>query len=146
MRYSFDHSSCFLMYSDAFVQYFLLNFYYSVSSINNSSGISGSPNSKILKELEPTKAWSQTEGEINKTYRYVTNIAYQSHELNMVEYTQSDLKYPFVFVTDLPVSKRNCEQVVMDGRRRWKIENEGFNAQKNHGLGLEHMFAKTTTL
>ena len=99
----------------------------------------------VLKDLEPMQAWTQTEGGIAKTYRYVTNISYQSHELNMVEYTQDDLKYPFVFVTDLAVSKRNCEQVVLDGRRRWKIENEGFNAQKNHGLGLEHMFSHKYT-
>ncbi|MCP4935331.1 MAG: hypothetical protein GY927_14305 [bacterium] len=26
------------------------------------------------------------------------------------------------------------------GRLRWKIENEGFNDQKNHGYALERMF------
>ena len=63
----------------------------------------------------------------------------------MVEYAQSDLKYPFVFVTDLPISNRNYRQLVEDGRRRWKIENEGFNAQKNHGYELEHLFSKNYT-
>jgi len=34
---------------------------------------------------------------------------------------------------------------VEDGRRRWQIENEGFNEQKNHGLGLNHMFSENYT-
>ncbi len=25
---------------------------------------------------------------------------------------------------------------------RWKIENEGFNAQKRHGYGLEHLYSR----
>jgi hypothetical protein len=99
----------------------------------------------VLKHMETAQIWSQIEAGITKTYRYVTNIPYQSHELNMVEYDESDLKHPFVFVTDLSISKRNCEQLVLDGRRRWKIENEGFNEQKNHGFGLEHMFSKDYT-
>ena len=98
-----------------------------------------------LKDMEPTQAWSKTVGAITQTYRYVTKISYQAHELNIVEYAQSDKEHPFVFITSLPVSKRNCEQLVLDGRRRWKIENEGFNAQKNQGLGLEHMFSHNYT-
>ena len=72
-------------------------------------------------------------------------IPYQEHELNIVECEQSDREYPFVFVTDLAITRRNCEQLVEHGRQRWKIENEGFNAQKNHGYGLEHMFSKKYT-
>ena len=29
-----------------------------------------------------------------------------------------------------------------DGRKRWKIENEGFNTQKNYGYYLEHQYSK----
>jgi hypothetical protein len=98
-----------------------------------------------LKNMEPKQVWSQTQGSISKTYRYVTNIPYQSHELNITECVQSDIKHPFVFITDLPISKRSCEQIIAVGRSRWKIENEGFNEQKNHGLGLEHMFSENYT-
>ena len=31
---------------------------------------------------------------------------------------------------------------VFYGRRRWSIENYGFNAQKNHGYFLEHLFSR----
>ena len=96
-----------------------------------------------LKHMDIANTWTKRAGEVEATYRFVTNIAYQSHELNIAEYTQSDKKYPFVFITNLPITKRNCEQLVIDGRNRWRIENEGFNEQKNHGFGLTHMFSQT---
>ena len=94
-----------------------------------------------LKGMEPAQCVSTTEEGVTKTWRYVTGIPYQSQTLNIVEYIQTDLTYPFVFITDLPVSQCNCESLIDDGRRRWKIENEGFNAQKNHGFGLTHLFS-----
>ena len=96
-----------------------------------------------LKDMEPDQVWTQAHENIEKTYRYVLKIPYQAHELNVVECVQSDIEHPFVFITDLPVTRRNCEQLVATGRRRWKIENEAFNEQKNGGYGLEHMFCET---
>ena len=94
-----------------------------------------------LKHIEP----DQTVTKQGQTYRYVLKIPYQAFELNIVEFIQSDLPHPFVFITDLPMTRRNCIQLVEDGRRRWQIENEGFNEQKNHGLGLNHMFSENYT-
>ena len=98
-----------------------------------------------LKTMEPEQIFTKTESGTTKTYRYVTRIPYQAHTLNVVEYVQSDLGYPFVFITDLSITKKNYEHLVEDGRRRWKIENEGFNAQKNHGYELKHLFSKDYT-
>lgn len=95
-----------------------------------------------LKEMEPDQVLKFREADVDVTYKYVTDIPYQDHKLNIVEYMRSDLQYPFVFVTDLPISRRNCVGLVNDGRRRWKIENEGFNTQKNHGYELKHLFSK----
>jgi hypothetical protein len=95
----------------------------------------------ILKTLEPIQVIERTRENIRQTYRYVTGIDYQTHLLNMVEYERSDFSYPFIFLTDLPVNSRNCEQLIEDGRCRWKIENEGFNEQKNHGFALTHLFS-----
>ena len=99
----------------------------------------------VLKEMEASQAWTREIDNVVQAYRYVLKIPYQEHELNIVECEQSDREYPFVFVTDLAITRRNCEQLVEHGRQRWKIENEGFNAQKNHGYGLEHMFSKKYT-
>ena len=95
-----------------------------------------------LKNVETEQSWVRNDGNITKAYRYVLNIPYQEHSLNVVEYEQSDKNYPFVFVTNLPITKTNCEQLVEDGRRRWKIENEGFNEQKNGGINLGHLFCE----
>ena len=100
-----------------------------------------------LKRMESSQVIERTDANtgVKEVYRYVTGIGYQSHTLNIVEYTKSGLPHPFIFITDLPVTKKNCEQLVSDGRRRWKIENEGFNAQKNEGYALEHLFCKDPT-
>ena len=100
---------------------------------------------RILKGMESNQSVTKVEAGVTKTCRYVTAIPYQSHTLNIVEYIQNNLAYPFVFITDLPVSNRNCESLADDGRRRWKIENEGFNVQKNHGYGLTHLFSQNDT-
>ncbi len=34
-------------------------------------------------------------------------------------------------------------EIVMIGRLRWKIENEGFNVEKNLGYNLTHPFSKS---
>ena len=44
-------------------------------------------------------------------------------------------------ITNLPISKKNCVEFVERARKRWKIENEGFNNQKNHGYELTHKFS-----
>jgi len=95
-----------------------------------------------LKDMEPEQTWSKTENGYTLTYKFVVKIPYKSHSLNVVECNQSNMEYPFVFVTDLPITRKNCEELVKKGRLRWKIENEGFNEQKNHGLGLGHLFSK----
>lgn len=47
------------------------------------------------------------------------------------------------WVTNLPVSQRNVVRLANHGGRlRWKVENEGFNVQKNGVFGLTHMYSK----
>jgi hypothetical protein len=44
------------------------------------------------------------------------------------------------WVTDLIVTPETVVAIVGIGRSRWKIENEQFNVQKNHGYELEHNY------
>ncbi|MEJ7712875.1 MAG: hypothetical protein WKF84_24290 [Pyrinomonadaceae bacterium] len=44
------------------------------------------------------------------------------------------------FVTDLEVTTKNVSEIISIGRAKWKIENEQFNIQKNHGYHLTHNF------
>jgi hypothetical protein len=44
------------------------------------------------------------------------------------------------WVTDFAVTLETVAAIVGIGRSRWKIENEQFNVQKNHGYELEHNY------
>ena len=48
----------------------------------------------------------------------------------------------FAWITDLPLTRATVAEVAeKGGRSRWRIENEGFNRQKNSGLNLCHVFS-----
>jgi len=44
------------------------------------------------------------------------------------------------FITNHELASSSIEQVVVAGRSRWKIENEGHNTLKNHGYNLTHNY------
>ena len=43
------------------------------------------------------------------------------------------------WISSLEITKRNMEEMILAGRGRWKIENEGFNNQKNGLYRIEHL-------
>lgn len=48
----------------------------------------------------------------------------------------------FAWLTVLPVNRKTVEVIAQKGGRgRWKVENEGFNRQKNSGWNLEHVYS-----
>ncbi len=81
---------------------------------------------------------------------YVNDVSYQNRFINAVDFTETIYKKSkdsntneettknFVFVTNIKFSKRNAFKIVAAGRSRWKIENEGFNNQKNVRYDIEH--------
>ena len=50
----------------------------------------------------------------------------------------------FQWVTSLEITKRNLEEMILVGRGRWKIENEGFNNQKKGLYRIEHLNSKNS--
>lgn len=94
------------------------------------------------------------QGEIHQQFRWVNDIIYidserREHNLSVVECTdvrpskdgQSTNK--FKWVTNVSVKAENVVALANEGGRlRWKIENEGFNVQKNGGYNLEHAYTK----
>ena len=42
-------------------------------------------------------------------------------------------------MSSIELTKRNMEEMIIAGRGRWKIENEGFNNQKNGIYRIEHL-------
>ncbi|MBF0338359.1 MAG: hypothetical protein HQL05_11055 [Nitrospirae bacterium] len=53
-------------------------------------------------------------------------------------------KHRFVYISDLKINEKNIVTMTSHGRMRWKIENEGFNTQKNNGYGLKHKYSRTS--
>jgi hypothetical protein len=83
-------------------------------------------------------------------FRWVTRLDYEDSEgrrwkLNGLECTETapagERQY-FAWLTGLPVNRKTVAEIAQKGGRyRWKVENEGFNRQKNSGLNLEHVYS-----
>lgn len=52
----------------------------------------------------------------------------------------------WVWITNIEITENNVVKLAnQGGRLRWKIENEGFNSQKNGGYELEHAYSHHPT-
>jgi hypothetical protein len=87
--------------------------------------------------------------EYYRLYRWVTGLTYHTHTLQWFEcyevrHTADDIctGHHFVFLSTLPVDAQKIAELVRAGRLRWKIENEGFNTQKNLGYNLTHKYSR----
>lgn len=86
-------------------------------------------------------------------YKYQNEIIYGEPDENKVYYTVNVISYDetdeetgeitnFSYITSLKITKKNKEQVVILGRKRWKIENKGFREQKSGVLNISHIYTK----
>ena len=74
---------------------------------------------------------------------YCNNIPYKKNILHVLETNvknEKDISCRFVHVTNIEIDSNNFKEISSTGRLRWKIENEGFNEQKNGGYNLNHKF------
>lgn len=100
-----------------------------------------------LKTLASAQRVNVTNAGSKKEYTFVSDISYQKSLLNileLVEYTEESPKR-FIFITDMKVTTRNIIVLMDRGRKRWSIENQGFNCQKNQGYYVTHLFSKDPT-
>jgi len=49
-------------------------------------------------------------------------------------------RHRFEYVTNLEVKETNIEALILAGRKRWKVENEGHNTLKNQGYYFDHNY------
>lgn len=84
--------------------------------------------------------------ESNKeNYEYVTGLDYQEEKVNIIKHIDVERDTEFIYMTDLSISNKNIKETINIGRRRWKIENEGFNIQKNGTFDIGHLYSKNST-
>ncbi len=107
---------------------------------------------QALLKLQPKQQLtSRLPDKTERVYRWVEQLPYRdSAQRDWVlgaivceEISPTGEKTTFAWLTNLAVNRESviaiAEQV---GRLRVKIENEGFNVQKNSGLNLEHVFSQ----
>ncbi len=83
---------------------------------------------------------------IYRQYTWINSVEYSEFHLNWFECVEDvgDVRTRFVYVSDLEVNWQTVLEMTESGRMRWKIENEGFNIQKNNGYGLKHKFSRVS--
>jgi hypothetical protein len=85
-------------------------------------------------------------------YAYLNDIEYSGRYFSWVECMETSIsvkgnatvKQRFVYITNVQQNAQNIVESADSGRLRWKVENEGFNSQKNQGYCLEHKLSRTS--
>ena len=80
-----------------------------------------------------------------KNYEFVTKLDYVGCKVNVARYIDTKKNTEFTYITDLSINNKNIENTIYVGRKRWKIENEGFNIQKNGTFDIGHLYSKNQT-
>lgn len=101
---------------------------------------------------------------VKQEFQWVNQMEYQGHMLNVLECHETPrtgLKSKskkkknntqkkktgkrgsqFLWISSIPINHQNYKQLSNEGGRcRWKIENQGFKAQKREGYELEHAYS-----
>lgn len=109
------------------------------------------PKNRTSTDIEPKQ-------QIHQEYRWRNDIAYRDTQrkeqlvsvLECVETKATPEKAPtknkFKWITNFYVTQKKSVTLANGGGRlRWKIENEGFNVQKNGDFELEHAYSEDQT-
>lgn len=91
---------------------------------------------------------------IDLEYMYLNDIEYNKHAYSWVLCKSKETKFKdgsieekmFACITNIPQGAETVITTADSGRLRWKIENEGFNTQKNLGYEMEHKYSRVSYL
>lgn len=87
---------------------------------------------------------------ITQEFYWVEDLLHKKHTLHYLqcketirnEKTNKAVAQNFVRITNLPAGKSTVKNLSRAGRLRWKIENEGFNEEKNNGYAMQHLYSR----
>lgn len=104
---------------------------------------------ETLCALAPENALEVKAADTRQRYRWINEMWLGQEKINVLECSESKKagkETTFRWATDFHVTRTNVPILSSKGGRcRWKIENEGFNTQKNGGFGLGHSFCEDWT-
>lgn len=95
---------------------------------------------------EEIKCIEKAEGR-DTNIKYWNELKYgeihNQREANILKYydEKEEKTTEFIWITSFKIREKNKEELVYFGRQRWKIENEGFNMQKNGTFDIEHIYS-----
>ncbi len=73
--------------------------------------------------------------------RWVNGLEYKKHPIHVLELKierSGKLYQQFTWLSSMEIYEEVVEEMTETGRKRWLIENEGFNIQKNHRYMITH--------
>lgn len=81
-----------------------------------------------------------------KDIKWVNEIDYNENKVNVFEFNKKiknkdetiKKETNFKWITNIEITDKNVIELIQTGRQRWKIENEGFNTQKNLRYDITH--------
>jgi hypothetical protein len=103
----------------------------------------------LLKLCPENRLVTHLPDKTQQTFRWVNDLEHvdvegRIHTVHALicEESGPEGKQTFAWVTNFRIDRTNvCAIANQGGRVRWKIENQGFNIQKNSGLNLEHAYS-----
>lgn len=104
------------------------------------SGENASRKAGLCKEKGMAFYANHVEELVGKTE--VMNVFEYEYEIKDKEEKKQTIR--FQWISSLELTDRNLEEMILAGRGRWKIENEGFNNQKNGIYRIEHLNSKNS--
>ncbi len=101
--------------------------------------------SKPRHIIIPDKNWK-----IEQECRFLNKLEYEGFDYSWVSCLETKtsiktgeiLETHFAYITNIEQSLENVIETASNGRLRWKIENQGFNTQKNGEYELEHKYSR----
>lgn len=104
---------------------------------------------ETLKSLSPENSATENYEKTTQRFAWVNDLDYHGHNLSVLECVETNKKKNkttrFVWITNMEVNDSNYRLIAKGGRTRWKIENQGFNTQKNGGYELAHPYCSHHT-
>ena len=97
-------------------------------------------------------AYRETNVQVIDQFAWINQLDYRGTIVSWVQCVESQYdsdgelleQTRFEYLSSEPITDKNVQEIVMTGRLRQKIENEGFNTQKNLGYNLKHKYSRTS--
>jgi len=99
---------------------------------------------RSLLKLEPESKKILKDIEFLQEFNWINDIDHEGHKVNYIKCVEKENSETttYEWLTNFRIDGNNVDIVAnKGGRQRWKIENQGFNMQKNGGYNLEHAYS-----